>query len=106
MGADKENCGGRFGRGERTGSLGYTRRVRVVARKSTFAVEALSLTTSAVARVIFCVFSRDRTHVFIGAQIASVSGVLVHLRHPNVPSPVCSHQCGVAHQSSLRSPTT
>jgi len=73
---------------------------------STLPVTALpSLTMPAVARVFACAFSWNRAHHFGGAQTASIFGAALHLRHPTLLSP-CFHQLGVAHQSSLRSPTT
>jgi hypothetical protein len=43
---------------------------------------ALSLTRPAVARDCSYAHSSNRTHFFVGARIASVSGASVHLRSP------------------------
>src|SRR5216684_4550713 len=41
-----------------------------------------------------------------GDRTASVAIASVHLCHPNFAQPVYVHQLGVAHQTSLRSPST
>jgi hypothetical protein len=56
----------------------------------TWTITALSLTRPAVARVFSYAHFSDRTHVLVGARIASVSGGSVHLRHPNLLSPLRS----------------
>ena len=48
---------------------------------------ALSLTMPAVARVFSYAPGSNRTHFFVGAGIASVSGASVHLRSPSVAQP-------------------
>jgi len=46
-------------------------------------------------------------HGVVGGQIrGSASIASVHLCHPNFAQPVYVHQLGVAHQTSLRSPST
>jgi hypothetical protein len=47
----------------------------------------LSLTTPAVARVFSCAHDSNRRHFLVGARMASVSKVSVHLRHPKVAQP-------------------
>src|SRR5690349_8493345 len=68
-------------------------------------VSRVSLTRSAVARAFSDAHDSNRAHLFVGARTASIFGVAVHLRHPNLLGPLRS-SIGVAHQSSLRSSTT
>src|ERR1700680_4378996 len=69
-------------------------------------INALSLTTPAVARPFYLACNSFRAHFFAGARTASVSVASLHLCHPNLLSPFPLHQLGVAHQPSLRSRST
>jgi len=69
-------------------------------------INALSLTTPAITRVFSFAYHWVRAHFSVGARTASLSVVSVHLCHPNLLSPFCVHPLSVAHQTSLRSPST
>ena len=58
--------------------------------KTTCAVIPLSLTRPAVARAFLALTDHDRTHLFVGARIASGFAACVHLRHPKLLSPLRS----------------
>jgi hypothetical protein len=49
-------------------------------------INALSLTTPAVARVFSFAYHRVRAHFIVGARTASLPAGSVHLCHPNLPS--------------------